>query len=309
MYSSQAVIYFKGDLHMEFLPFGESLRNIRKRAGFSQKELAAGICTQAQISRIEKNVEIPSAIILNAISEKLGVDMNYFLEIQEAHRNDFINQVKNDVRSLKRQKNYHELQKLILKVKSNSIFQEGENLKFLNWHEAICMHYVEQKSLEALDLLKNTLLINPFGKKDFYHEIDIEILNSIAILQKELLFVEESENNFKKAIEYLKNIPKLTDDTIQLRSIFGLAQLYTDTNRLDESYQLCQKGIRLCNEYQSLYLLGQFHYQAGENLAKMGERAEAKKAFDKATLIFQLQDNQFYVKLIKENADELLKKD
>lgn len=291
---------------MEFLPFGESLKNIRKRAGLSQKELAAGICSQAQISKIEKDDEIPSAIILNKISKKLGVDMNYFFDIQQAHKIEYINNVKNEVSYLKKEKKYNQLHELIFKVKENPLFQEGENLKFIIWHEAICIHYVEKDSSKAVKLLRKGLELSPYENKDFYKEIDIQIINSLAILQKELGIVKESEENFQKAFVLLKQIPKLTDFTIELRTIFGLAQLYTDTNRFKESLSLCQKGIAICKKLETLYLLGQLQYQTGENLAKMGKKTEAKNAFDKASLIFQLQDNPEYVRLIKENEAELI---
>lgn len=282
---------------MEFLPFGESLKNIRKRAGLSQKELASGICTQAQISKIEKNDEIPSALVLQGISKKLGVDMNYFFDIQESHKTEYVNSIKNEVRNLKRKKNYSDLQKLISKARKNPLFQEGENLKFLLWHEAICIHYVDKDSIRAMELLKNAIQLNPFKKEHYFKEVDIEIINSLAVLQKELSIVEESEGNFKKALALSKQIPRLTDPTttIELRTFFGLAQLYTDTSRYQESLRLSQKGIKLCGKLETLYLLGHFHYQVGENLAKMGEKSEAKKSFDKASLIFQLQDNHSYV--------------
>ncbi|WP_019152483.1 helix-turn-helix domain-containing protein [Robertmurraya massiliosenegalensis] len=291
---------------MEFLPFGESLRNIRKRAGLSQKELASGICSQAQISKIEKNDEIPSALILNEISKKLGVDMNYFFEIQQSHKLEFINQIKDQVWNLKKQKKYSELQKLIIKTKRNPLFQDGENLKFLIWHEAICLHYVQNESKEAVKLLKKGLQINPYQKDEFYKEIDIQLINSLAILQKELKIYDKSEENFKKAYKLLKHIPKLTDNTIELRRLFGLAQLYTETGRFEESIKLCQKGISLCDEMETLYLLGNFQYQTGENHAKLGNINKAKQAFNKACLIYQLQDNVSYVKLVKENEIELL---
>lgn len=291
---------------MEFLPFGESLKNIRKKAGLSQKELAAGICSQAQISKIEKDDDIPSAIILNAISKKLGVDMNYFFDIQQSHKIEYINSVKKEVIYLKKLKKYGVLYEYILKIKKNPLFQDGENLKFVIWHEAICIHYVENDSSKAIKLLENGLQISPFEKKCIYEEVDIQIINSLAILQKELGIIKESEDNFKKALELLKQVPRLTDQTIKLRTLFGLAQLYTDINRFQESYSLCQEGILLCNKLETLYLIGQFQYQAGENLAKLGNRVEAKKAFDKATLIFQLQDNSQYVQLVKDNESELL---
>lgn len=117
---------------MEFLPFGESLRNIRKRAGFSQKELASGICSQAQISKIEKNIEIPSALILNEISKKLGVDMNYFFEIQQSHKIEFIKEFKSKVWNLKKQKKYAEAAKTNLKNKKKSPFSGWRKSKISN---------------------------------------------------------------------------------------------------------------------------------------------------------------------------------
>ncbi|RTR34024.1 XRE family transcriptional regulator [Robertmurraya yapensis] len=291
---------------MEFLPFGESLKNIRKRAGLSQKELAAGICSQAQISKIEKDDEIPSAIILNKISKKLGVDMNYFFDIQQSHKIEYINSVKNDVYQLKKENDYSSLHKLIQKVKQNSLFQSGDDYKFLIWHEAICIHYVEKNSLKAMELLIKGLQLNPWENGKLNTEVDIQIITSLAVLQKELGINEESESNFHKALELLKQLPKLTDQNIELKILFGLAQLYTETERFQDSLLLSKKGIKLCNELETLYLLGHFQYQVGENLAKMGKETEARQSFNKSCLIFQLQDNQEYVKLVKENELELL---
>jgi transcriptional regulator with XRE-family HTH domain len=293
---------------MDFLPFGESLRSIRKRAGFTQKELAAGICTQAQISKIEKDNEIPSAIILNKISKKLGVDMNYFFEIQESHKKDYIKKIKEEVRLLKKEVKYAELLELILRTKDNEIFQEGENLKFLKWHEAICIFYLERNSEKAIELLNEIRQNHDDEKGHFPKEMDIEILNSFAILQKDLRNFGEAEICFQEALELLKQFPRLKDPTIELRILFGLAQVYTETGRYQDSLKLSQKGIKICNELEMLNLLGHFHYQVGENLARLGDKVEAKKEFDKASLIFQLQDNHTYLQAVKENEAELIGK-
>ena len=68
------------------IKIGEFVRSLRKLAGLSQTDLAIGICSQAQICKIERNNEIPSALILYKIAKKLGVDVNYFFEIQETPR-------------------------------------------------------------------------------------------------------------------------------------------------------------------------------------------------------------------------------
>ncbi|ASW52683.2 XRE family transcriptional regulator [Streptococcus suis] len=54
------------------------LKNRRKELGWSQKELAEGVCDQGQISRIEKGTYMPGADLLHALAKKLQVRMDYF---------------------------------------------------------------------------------------------------------------------------------------------------------------------------------------------------------------------------------------
>ncbi|MDW8733330.1 helix-turn-helix transcriptional regulator, partial [Streptococcus suis] len=54
------------------------LKNRRKELGWSQKELAEGVCDQGQISRIEKGTYMPGADLLHALAKKLQVRMDSF---------------------------------------------------------------------------------------------------------------------------------------------------------------------------------------------------------------------------------------
>ncbi len=54
-------------------------KNRRKELGFTQKELAEGICEQSLISRVEKLGVAPTSDILFALSQRLQVSMDYFL--------------------------------------------------------------------------------------------------------------------------------------------------------------------------------------------------------------------------------------
>ncbi|HFR3160296.1 TPA: helix-turn-helix domain-containing protein, partial [Streptococcus suis] len=53
-------------------------KNRRKELGFTQKELAEGICEQSLISRVEKLGVAPTSDILFALSQRLQVSMDYF---------------------------------------------------------------------------------------------------------------------------------------------------------------------------------------------------------------------------------------
>ncbi|MED3909921.1 helix-turn-helix transcriptional regulator [Peribacillus simplex] len=43
---------------MDFFAVGQKIKELRKQIGLSQEELASGICTQAQISKIERAMSI-----------------------------------------------------------------------------------------------------------------------------------------------------------------------------------------------------------------------------------------------------------
>ncbi|EEL62040.1 Transcriptional regulator, Xre [Bacillus cereus F65185] len=47
----------------------------------SQSELCHGICSQSQISKIEKGIIYPSSILLYQLSERLGIDPNYIFAL------------------------------------------------------------------------------------------------------------------------------------------------------------------------------------------------------------------------------------
>ena len=51
------------------------LKNLELK-NISQSELCHGICSQSQISKIEKGMIYPSSILLYQLSERLGIDPN-----------------------------------------------------------------------------------------------------------------------------------------------------------------------------------------------------------------------------------------
>ena len=56
------------------------LKNL-ERKNMSQSELCHGICSQSQISKIEKGIIYPSSILLYQLSERLGIDPNYIFAL------------------------------------------------------------------------------------------------------------------------------------------------------------------------------------------------------------------------------------
>jgi len=58
---------------------GLALRRLRKKHNLTQKDLANGICSQAEISKIESGTHSPTVELLYALSRRLQVPITAFL--------------------------------------------------------------------------------------------------------------------------------------------------------------------------------------------------------------------------------------
>jgi len=73
----------RGDNNMEILSLGEKIKKLRKEKNMTLKELAGDRITAAQISHIERDKSHTSYDLLEYLSEKLGVSVEYLLENKE----------------------------------------------------------------------------------------------------------------------------------------------------------------------------------------------------------------------------------
>lgn len=62
-------------MNTEGVSFGEILKYYRTKLSLTQEELADGICSRKYISRLEKDIQIPTLDIVNKLSNKLEVNI------------------------------------------------------------------------------------------------------------------------------------------------------------------------------------------------------------------------------------------
>ena len=72
---------------MDAETLGEKLKLRRKELGFTQQQLSLGICSQAQLSRIEKGFHHPSTEKLSLLLSRLNLSSS-ILNNYDSHVND-----------------------------------------------------------------------------------------------------------------------------------------------------------------------------------------------------------------------------
>jgi transcriptional regulator with XRE-family HTH domain len=107
---------------VDYSVIGKKIKELRKAVGLTQGDLAQGICTQALISRIEKGDIYPSATALYQISNRLGVDVNYFFEIGTTPRLDYLREVEKQLTKLRVDQRFEEMMEIVKKEEKKPYF-------------------------------------------------------------------------------------------------------------------------------------------------------------------------------------------
>jgi transcriptional regulator with XRE-family HTH domain len=289
---------------MDFAAVGKKIKELRKNSGLSQEELSEGICTQAQISKIEKGLVFPYASTLYQISQKLGVDVNYFFDIGTTPRLDYVQEVFEQLQIMRRSLKFKEMMDIVKAEETNPLFsQNKKNLQLLLWHKGIYLYEVENKMEEAIETLNRAVHIADMKGK-VIQEREIEILLTIgAIYFKEDL--ELALKLFEEIMQHVRILPHLNDYTIKTRLYYNLARAHTRLGQLEESNKYCDECIKWCLHKDSIYLLGEIHYQKGYNLELDNHLESARRYMEKALIVFELQQDDKYVKFIRDKIKQL----
>ena len=291
---------------MDFSIIGQRIRELRKSLRLSQEELAEGICTQAQISKIEKGDVYPYANTLYLISQKLGVDVNYFFEIGSTPRIDYVNEVFRQLRLARRSLQFKDMERIIKLEERNPLFtQNNRNLQMILWNKAIYEHAVYKKVDEAIQILWDAIEITHTNDK-VWTEREIELLITIGSIYTEETRKQEALDVFHKAKDSLEQLVFISDNTIMPRLYYNLGRLYGKLENYEESIFYCKKGIKHCLKKDNLYPLGELHYQICYNYEKLGELETALSYIEKAIIIFELIEDRNYLPMVREGRKKLI---
>ena len=287
---------------MEFYDLGITIKELRIKKNISQSELCHGICSQSQISKIEKGVIYPSSILLYQLSERLGIDPNNIFALTQNKKLKYIENVKCVMKDCIRQHQYKELYEIVTKEKNLNNFRMKEDKQFLIWHEAIAIYRVNNSIKTALTLLNNALKIT-VTNIDFLTEREIDIMQTMAIFHAENKEYKESINILKRCLNNFDKLDFPRDKEIKLKIIYNLAKCLNYTYQYEEAKKYIDKGIKLAINLNTLYLLGELYYEKGSNLLKLEQfnKEEVADNMKKALFIFELTQNEKLKKDISKN--------
>ncbi|MED4127830.1 helix-turn-helix domain-containing protein [Shouchella miscanthi] len=286
------------------LNLGKKIKQRRQELGLTQKQLAEDICTQAQISNIEKGTLNPSSSALYLIGKKLKVDFNYFFDQTiSSQQSGHFSEISKMIERLKAERNYVSIKYIIdNELSHNAAIYSKYEKDYLLWHRGITIYYIGSSINQSIEFLED-LISKREGvttEKDFL--LNISIYASIGAILKD-------EGEFKKAYQiYLdaleiieKNrINKSEDSTIKIyiRILFGISQVSTQLHSYLESIEHITRAIDLCTSIKTLYLLADCYYQLGYNHIKLDNKNKGLESLEISSTLYSIEKNQEMQRLV-----------
>lgn len=231
------------------MTLGATIKKKRSTLGLTQKQLAEGICTQSQISKIEKDEVVPLANLLYDISKRLNTSIDVLMGDMSINSNEIT--IQKQIHKLLLQRNYNEISVFIKTIDKSNWSYQGE--VFLEWIEIIIN--IKLKSEIAINKL---LSLYETNINFIDNELKANILNSIGIAYKQ-------EKNYEQAKEYfLLAKSTLTQDVfnedLKLKILYNLSNILFELKEWKNLYENCLEAINLSYEFNSMIVLPELIY-------------------------------------------------
>ncbi|WP_317942802.1 helix-turn-helix transcriptional regulator [Carnobacterium maltaromaticum] len=283
---------------------GDLIKAKRLENGLTQAELAAGVCTQASISNLEKNQRIPPLMTLLAIGNRLNLNFDelsdYAIE-QENPASDVFNRV----RTLRKQFKLKEAYDLIIEELPLDKLKTYHKKKQYYYYLGITGLLGYNKVAEAHYNFNLALSSESEPNLDFY---DILTINGIGLAYYFESEEEKARTYFEKSLvqldKFMSQIVSL-DESIEITKLYyATAKFYSEIKEYSKAVDLCSLGIQVQLDQHVNYELEMLYYEKAFNLAKLNKKSEAEECYYYATALAKIAKNKITLDAIKRDVAE-----
>lgn len=275
-----------------------NIRKLRKQKNMKQTDLAAGICSQGMISKIEKKQLRPDIDLLILIAKKLDVSVSELIgEHTETQNKKYLMHITSLLNS-------REFDVLESYLDSKAATDESvlNNPAFSRWLKGVLLATNHEDAENALQELTEALrIIDESGQPQ--EDLRVRIYTTLAstyILQ----------NNYDQSIKFsnlaISLLPKTElDFETKQKVYYTLALAYSYQENFAETIFHTQIAIQVGLESSSLYLLDDLYLLLANTYIQTKEYDKANTALDKATLLADIKNHYVLKPYIERNAMQL----
>lgn len=269
---------------MSVFQLGPIIKNRREELGFSQEDLADGICAVPTLSRIENGERLPTKNHFEMLMQRLGysaMSLDYFTGKEEF----LIHELKFKIRQLYVAKDYAAAKASMNRLKELLANPSRVDEQFVLLYGTLL--YQEQFDLtQKLERFETALsLTQPRYKSAFFRVLSYEeiiLLNNIALCYGRLGNTDRAIEIWYTIKEYYERHMLSTEEILRTQPmvLYNLSKYLGLQKKYDECLEICSIGIRVARSSGRCTQLGKMLFNYGWTLINrnhIGDREIAKQ--------------------------------
>ncbi|MDX5475043.1 MAG: helix-turn-helix transcriptional regulator [Bacillaceae bacterium] len=299
---------------MNYSRLGEAIIKQRKLLKMTQIDLCQDICSQSAISQIEKGSVLPNLDTLYAISLRLRVPVNYFINLLIDENFEEINKV---VIDLERKLSKHLYQETYL-ISNKQLEQKNPQKQswyyfYLFWINRYSAHKIGNMDAHKCLIELKGLLVPQYELILRKNLLDYRILNTIAVIYASIGDSKLANYYYNKILSkpYSSNSSlRQNPDIYLLQTMYNKVKTLYDTNNFDNAILIIEQGIQKSKELENVSFVGHFYYYLGLCYEKTNkEFNEISDCFQKAYYHFEFLDKRGYLDVLRNLKSQYLTKE
>ena len=305
--------------YMNILSLGEKIKKLRKEKNMTLKELAGDRITAAQISHIERDKSHTSYELLEYLSERLDVSIDYLLETKEMQskkitdnlilqseiyiKRDALDEAEKEIEEIIKiceeydlSENYGKCNYLL----GNIYLKRKDSRKANFYFEKALFHFIKNDDKKRIfqcymnianiyfeDKFYQVALTNYYFAKEILDEINVDDPDTYKELYSKISKCYIRMNDTEKALEFIEKIGNIDNEYSPAQEVEMLVlkakKLLAEANYV-ESKEYFAKALKIIEKEENKDKLAQVYLTVGSIYGEMGDNEKfleySEKVYD-----------------------------
>ncbi len=272
---------------------GDIFKQIRRKRGLSQTALAEGICTQATISLMEKQNRIPKMNILTALCSRLDITTDEIIENDDVSMTAIFDQIG----QLLAERQFEAAQDAMQKIKVKNLQNEFDKQRY---YYLLGMLQVQKQQFDEA-IFNFELVLTQFSTTSANIYLAMTTIG-MAMAYEKIGSQSRALRLVERAMRLIDE-KKLTGGQMQWIVVYEyIAGLYLTLGQPRAALNAAQRGIDICRQMRSMFLLDRYYLYAGKAQLALANQAVAKQDLEIAHSLALVNQHP---ELVKESVKAL----
>ncbi len=247
---------------------GDIFKQIRRKRGLSQTALAEGICTQATISLMEKQNRIPKMNILTALCSRLDISANEIIENDDVLMTATFDQIGR----LLAERQFEDAQTALQMIKVKNLQNEFDKQRY---YYLLGMLQVQNHQFDEA-IFNFELVLTQFSTASANIYLAMTTIG-MAMAYEKIGSQSRALRLVERAMRLIDE-KKLTGGQLQWIVVYEyISGLYLALGQPQLSLNAAQRGIEICRQMRSMFLLDRYYLHAGKAQLALANQAVGKQ--------------------------------